>query len=207
MSPLQRPLAVALIAGVLLLGIGALLHPNLEGNAEDHLRLIARTPYWRSIHLVMLLGSGLLTAGIWTRTLIHGGTVSPALLAALGLVTLGICLNALNIGYMAGAGWHMASMFGSGSAQMSAIYEATHPIGQIAARFGNLIVALAAIMLGVIERREGQRLPSWFAWGAGVGGLIGSCFFHEASPAALAAVALLTGWELTVAARSLRSPA
>ena len=207
MSPLQRPLAVALIAGVLFLGVGALLHPNLEGSADDHLRLIARTPYWRVIHLVMLLGSGLIAVGIWARTQLPGGTVSPALLAALGLVTVGICLNALNIGYMAGAGWHMASMFGTGSAQMSAIYDATHPIGQIAARFGNLVVALAAIMLGVIERHEGQRVPSWFAWAAGVGGLIGACFFNEASPAALAAVALLTGWELTVASRSFRAQA
>lgn len=63
MSRLARPLAIALLAGTLVVAIGGIVHPMLEGTAADHLRLIAGTPHWRALHLAMLAGSALVVAG------------------------------------------------------------------------------------------------------------------------------------------------
>jgi hypothetical protein len=106
---------------------------------------------------------------------------------------------------MAGAGWHMARLFDQGQTAMSGVFEATHPIGLMAARFGNLVVALGAIALGWAEWQDAAR-PRWLAglaWIAGVGGLVGVLFFDEASPLTLAAVALLSGWQVATAVRVL----
>lgn len=88
---------------------------------------------------------------------------------------------------------------------MSAVFEATHPIGQMAARFGNLVIALGALGLGWAEWQDASR-PRWLAslaWVAGAVGLICAVFFSEASPLALAAVALLSAWQVETAARVL----
>ena len=64
-SPLQRPLAALLLAGSLILLGAASLHPVLHGSASDHLQMISDTPRWRTIHLLLSLGTGLTIAGIW----------------------------------------------------------------------------------------------------------------------------------------------
>jgi hypothetical protein len=206
---LAHTLAVALLVGTLLLGVGAAMHPVLVGDAAAQLRLIAATPHWRALHLVMLAGSALVAAGVWVRLVDRparsGGREGAPAIAALALVAVGVCINALNIAYMAGAGWHMAGLFGQGRTEMSAVFEATHPIGLMAARFGNLVVALGALALGWVEWQDVAR-PRWLAplaWVAGVGGLIGVIFFNEASPLTLAAVALLSGWQVATAVRVL----
>jgi hypothetical protein len=213
-SQLARPLAVALLAGTALLGVGAAFHPVLAGSAADQLQLIAGTSYWRPLHLAMLAGSGLVIVGIWARVLVGRASgaapqVAAPLLAALALLALGLALNALNIAFMAGSGWHMAAMFRAGRPEMSALFDATHPIGLMAARFGNFIVALGALLLGWVEWQDAAT-PRWvaaLAWLAGVGGLVGVFFFDEASRLALAAVGLLSGWEVATAVRALRTPA
>jgi hypothetical protein len=208
---LARPLAAALLLGTLLLGVGAAFHPVLVGDAAAQLRLIAATPYWRPLHLVMLAGSALIAAGVWVRLVDSPGPPSgrdaagAAAIAALALVAVGVCINALNIAYMAGAGWQMAGLFRQGRTEMSALFEVTHPIGLMAARFGNLVVALGALALGWAEWHDGTR-PRWLAalaWAAGIGGLVGVAFFDEASPLTLAAVALLSGWQVATAVRAL----
>lgn len=202
MARLARTLAVALLAGTVLLAVGAAVHPVLVGDAAAQLNIIARTPYWRAIHLMMLVGSALIVAGVWVRLLDRTG---PAAAAAIALVVLGVTLNALNIAYMAGAGTHMAALFYDGRAEMSSVFEATHPIGLMAARFGNLVVALGALTLGWAEWQD-QTRPRWLAvlaWIAGVGGLIGVIFFNEASPVTLAGVALLSGWQVGTGVRAL----
>jgi hypothetical protein len=203
---IARPLAIALLVGTALLGLGAVMHPMLDGDAAAQLRTIAETSYWRSLHLVMLFGSGLVIAGVWVRLLGDRSPLAAPLVSALALVSLGVALNALNIAFMAGAGWHMAALFQSGSAQMQAVFEATHPIGLMAARFGNFIVALGAGVLGWVEWNDGTQ-PRWLAllaWIAAAGGLVGVFFFSEASRAALAAVALLSAWQVGTALRALR---
>ena len=200
MSRLIRLLAILLLAGTALLGAGAALHPMLTGDAAAQLRTIATTPYWRALHLAMLAGSGFIIAGVWVR-LVSDHSMAAVLVAALALVSIGIALNALNIAFMAGSGTHMAALFSSGRAEIESVFEATHPIGLMAARFGNFIVALGAAALGWIEWHDATRPRwlAWLAWFAAAGGFIGVLFFDEASRFALAAVGLLSGWEVATA--------
>jgi len=203
-SGLVRLLAIALLLGTALLRVGAVLHPMLGGDAAAQLRTISSTPYWRALHLTMLAGSGLVIAGIWVR-LVTERTPPPPLVAALGLITVGIAINALDVAFMAGSGTHMAALFAGGRAEMQSIFEATHSIGLMAARFGNFIVALGALVLGFSESRDATRPHSlaWLAWLAAGGGFAGVLFFDEASRLVLAAVALLSGWEVATAIRAL----
>ncbi|MFN2400139.1 MAG: hypothetical protein ABR543_16110 [Gemmatimonadaceae bacterium] len=205
--PLVRLLAIALLIGTVLLGVGAMLHPVLAGDAEAQLRLIATTTHWRAIHLTMLGGTGLVVAGLWVRLLDDPSGTSSPMVAALAVIALGLCINALNIAFMTGSGWRMATLFQEGGTEMSALFDATHPIGLMAARFGNSLVALGAIALGFLEWRDPRR-PRWIAalaWIAAAGGLAGVLFFHESSPLTLAAVSLLSGWQIATALRSLRA--
>lgn len=205
MSPLTIALALALLVGTALHGIGALLHPMLAGTAAEQLSTIADTTYWRPLHLAMLAGSALVVAGIWVRLVDDRAFVRAPLVAALTVVSIGLTINALNIAYMTGSGWHMASRFAAGDVGMAPLFGATHPIGLMAARFGNLIVALGAIILGWGEWRDAEprRLAAILAWIAALGGLIGAVFFAESSRIALAAVALLSGWQVLTAGRAL----
>lgn len=205
MSPLTIFLAVALLAGTALHGVGAILHPVLAGDGATQLRTIADMAHWRTLHLAMLAGSGLIVAGVWVRLVDDRAFVRAPLVAALTVVSVGVAINALNIAYMAGAGWHMATRFAAGDAAMAPLFDATHPIGLMAARFGNLIIALGAIALGWGEWRDAEprRLDAALAWMAAVGGLVGAIFFAESSRVALAAVALLSGWQLVTAIRAL----
>jgi hypothetical protein len=179
----------------------------LAGDGVAQLRTIASTPYWRALHLVMLGGSGLLISGIWVR-LVTERAAPAALVAVLAVLTLGLALNALNIAYMAGSGTHMAALFAGGQRDMAPVFEATHPIGLMAARFGNFVIALGALGLGWIEWRDETRPRwlAWLAWLAAAGGLAGVVFFDESSRVVLAAVALLSGWEVATALRALLRP-
>ena len=208
MSNLARLLAILLLIGTVLVGVGALFHPTLAGDAAAQLRTIAGTPYWRTLHLAMLAGSGLVIAGLWVR-LVNDRAMAAPLVAALVLVTVGMALNALNIAFMAASGTHMAALFTTGQLEMQGMFEATHPIGLMAARFGNFIVALGAAALGWIEWQDATRPRwlAWLAWLAAAGGFVGVFFFDEASRLALAAVGLLSGWELATAALAMRRPA
>ena len=209
MNTLSRALAVAILLGMILLGIGAVLHPMLDGSPADQLRTITAMPFWRTMHLLMLAGSGLLIAGVWVRVVgdrTAATTFNAPLVLSLALISLGLAINSLNIGFMAGAGTHMAEEFAAGRTEMAVLFHVTHPIGLITARIGNFIVALGALALGWVEWHDPSR-PRWIAWlalVAGVGGVVGAVVFDEASRLALAAVALLSGWELATALRSFK---
>lgn len=155
----------------------------------------------------MLGGTALIIAGIWVRVLLPSAlSVRPVLIAALGIISAGMAIEGLNIAYMTGAGWMMAARFTAGDPGVAQIFDVTHPIGLVAARFGNLLVALGAIILGFAEWRDehSSRPAAILAWGAALGGVIGVLFFNEASRATLAAVALLSGWQVLTALRALR---
>jgi hypothetical protein len=207
--PLSRPLAIALLVGTVLLGVGAALHPILPPDPSAQLRLIAATWYFRPIHLAMLAGSALIIVGVWSRALLVRGSNHVPLIAALALICLGICFNAIDIAFMAGAGTHMAAMFQTGRTEMSTLFDALHMVGLMTARFGNLLIALGTLLIGWIEHEDpaSPRWVAWLAWIAGVGGLIGVLFFPEASLAILAAVTLLSGWTLATGVRVLRGGA
>src|SRR5258705_2236984 len=185
------------------------MHPMLTGDASAQLRLIAETAYFRPLHLAMLAGSGLLILGLWTRAVDRVGSVPVPLFAALGLISLGLCFNAIDIAFMAGAGSHMATTFLAGRTEMSSLFDALHMLGLMTARFGNFLVALGALVLGWVESHDAAspRWLAWLAWVAGAGGVIGVVVFSGAGPPILPAVALLSGWQVATAIRALRAPA
>jgi hypothetical protein len=121
------------------------------------------------------------------------------------VITVGQGINAIDTAYMTSAGWKLGALYASGDMTSVALYAATHPIGRIVARFGNFVVAIGAIVLGWAEWRDAAspRWLAWLAWLAAAGGLAGALFFDEESPAALAAVALLCGWQVATGLRAL----
>lgn len=207
MTGLARLLAITLLLGTALLGAGAAFHPMLFGDAADQLRTIASTPYWNAVHLTLLAGSGLVVAGVWVR-IVTDRAASSALVAVLATITIGIALNALDIAFMAGSGTRMAAYFASGQVEMAKLYDVTHPSVLLAARFGNFIIAVGAVALGLIERCDPSRprWMAWLAWIAAAGGFVGVFFFEDPSRLVFAAVALLSAWEVATAVLSLRQP-
>ena len=208
MTDLARLLAITLLLGTALLGVGALFHPMLAGGAAEQLRIITATPYWRVVHLILLAGSGLVIAGVWVR-IVTDRAASSALVAALAIITIGVALNALDIAFMADSGTRMAVYWAAGRAEMPTLYDVTHASFLLAARFGNFIVAVGAVALGVSEWRDPSRprWVAWLAWTAAAGGFVGVFFFDDPSRLVFAAVALLSAWEVATALLALRRPA
>jgi len=210
MSTLTRPLALALLLGTLLLAGGAAMHPILSGSGSMELGMIASMPIWRTMHLCMLGGTGLITIGIWVRLVgVPANTpTNGAVIAALTIITVGIALDSLNTTFMAGPAWRMASALAAGDTSIAHQFELMHPVGLMSARFGNYLIALGALLLGACEWMTAGR-PRWLAvlaWIAAAGGLVGVIFFDEAMPEMLGAVSLLCGWQVGAAIVALRSP-
>jgi hypothetical protein len=209
-NTLTRALALALLFGTLLLAGGAAMHPILSGSGSMELGMIGGMPIWRTMHLCMLGGTGLIATGIWVRLVgVPASTTSNrAVTAALTIVTVGIALDAINTTFMAGPAWRMASALAAGDTSVTHAFELMHPVGLMAARFGNYLIALGALILGWAEWiTEGR--PRWLAvlaWIAGAGGLVGVIGFDEARPEMLGAVSLLCGWQVGAAIVALRSP-
>jgi len=96
-------------------------------------------------------------------------------------------------------------MFVAGRSEMAPIFDAVHGFGLMAARFGNGLIALGAVVLGFVEWRSPAqpRWLAWLAWIAAAGGLVGVLCFDESSRLVLGAIALLCGWEIATALRVL----
>jgi hypothetical protein len=202
-----RPLAVALLAGTVLLGVGAAFHPMLPADVPGQLRMIAATWYFRPVHLAMLAGSALLVAGVWTRLLLRGPERDAALVMALALICLGICFNAIDIAFMGNAGWEMANRYVAGETTVAPLFDALHRFGLTTARFGNALVALGALVLGFVEHQDAAS-PRWMAalaWLAAGGGLLGVLLVPESSLLILAAVTLFPAWCVGVGVWALKA--
>jgi hypothetical protein len=210
LTTLTRALAVALLAGTVLLAGGAAMHPILSGAGSMELGMIGGMPIWRTMHLCMLAGTGLITVGIWVRLVgMPANTpTNAAVTAALAIITVGIALDAINTTFMAGPAWRMAHAFTAGDTTIARQFELMHPVGLMTARFGNYLIALGALILGAAEWMTTGR-PRWIAvlaWIAAVGGLAGVIFFDESRPEMLGAVSLLCGWQVGAAILALGSP-
>jgi hypothetical protein len=202
-------LAVLLVTGTVLLAAGAAAHPMLPADAAGQLRMIGTTPYWRVIHMVMIAGSGLLIAGLWTRLYATGSGAWGALIPALVTIAAGLALNAYSIEFMERAGTAEAARYLRGDAGMVAEFAAGHTVAVGRARLGNAVVALGCLLLGWAEWQDPQR-PRWvaaLAWVASIGGLVGWVAFKPGTPGGLAAVALLSGWALATAVLAIRPAA
>jgi hypothetical protein len=198
----QKTLGVFLLAGTVLLGIGAAFHPMLTGDAGAELATIVASPHFRAIHLAMLAGSGLIMAGIWVRAFECEPGEGLRFGAAFGLVDLGLALNAYDIAFMARAGTRLAEAYATGSGSAAPLFDAMHDVGLMYARFGNFTVALGALALGIAEWPT-RRIPAVLAWAAAAGGLIGVLAFDESSRLILGAVALLSAWEVVTGLAAL----
>ncbi|MEP7086293.1 MAG: hypothetical protein ABI884_03070 [Gemmatimonadota bacterium] len=210
MNPLTRPLALALLVGTFLLAGGAAMHPILHGDGSMELGMIGSMPIWRTMHLVMLGGTGLIIVGIWVRLVgaPSNSQTTSAVIAALAIITVGIALDSLNTTFMAGPAWRMAGALAAGDTAVTRQFELMHPVGLMSARFGNYLIALGALLLGAAEWLTRGR-PKWLAvlaWIAAAGGLVGVIFFDEATPEMLGAVSLLCGWQVGAAIVALRAP-
>jgi hypothetical protein len=197
---------LGLVLGTGVLGLGAARHPMLPADVPGQLRMIAATSYFRAVHLAMLCGTGLIIAGVWTRLFLGRAATPTPLVGALALLCLGLCFNAIDIAFMGGAGWHLATEFIAGQREVAPLFEALHRFGLLTARFGNFLVALGALVLGFVERSdpESPRWTAWLAWIAAVGGLAGVVLVPEASLLMLTAVTLIAGWSVGTSVRGLR---
>jgi hypothetical protein len=202
-TAVQKTLGVFLLAGAVLLGIGAACHPMLQGDAGAELTTIAASPHFRAIHLAMLSGSGLIMAGVWVRALACQPGEGLRFGMAFGLVDLGFALNAFDIAFMARAGTRLAVAYATGSGTAAPLFGAMHDVGLMYARFGNFTVALGALALGAAEWPT-RRVSAVLAWTAAAGGLVGVLAFDESSRLILGAIALLCAWEVVTGLAALR---
>lgn len=210
MNALTRPLAIALLLGTLFLAGGAAMHPILHGDGSMELGMIGSMRIWRTMHLCMLGGTGLIMVGIWVRLIgaPSNSQTSGIVIASLTIITVGIALDSLNTTFMAGPAWRMAAALAAGDTTVTHQFELMHPVGLMSARFGNYLIALGALLLGAAEWMTAGR-PRWLAvlaWIAAAGGLIGVIFFDEATPEMLGAVSLLCGWQVGAAIVALTKP-
>jgi hypothetical protein len=207
--PIDRYLAVLLIAGGLLLGAAAAFHPTLPPDPSGQMRVMAATPHWRMIHVAMLVGSALTIGGIWLRVDVDGSGRRVLLRLALAAIVVGIALNAVNVAFMAGRGAAMATRMASSDRAAVDLFASSHAASLTAAGIGNLVVAFGCALLGWIEWHDPTR-SRWFAglaWLAAVGGVLGVLLFDQASRGAVAGVALFVVWSLATGGLVLlRSP-
>lgn len=197
----HKTLALFLLGGTTLLGVGALLHPMLTGDAAAELTKIAASPHFRAIHLAMLAGSGLIIVGVWVRALACRPGEGFRFGIAFGLIDLGLALNAYDIAFMAHAGTRLAAAYATGNGTAAPIFDAMHDVGLMYARFGNFIVALGALVLGAAEQPT-RRTSAMLAWIAAAGGLVGlAC--PDSSLLILTPVAVLSAWQVVTGLAAL----
>lgn len=205
-SPLFRPLALALAAGSAILLGASSVHPVLHGSASDHLAMIGNTPYWRVIHLLLSLGTGLFIVGIWSRLFSAPEQLRAEFAVALGLLALGELLNGVNIAFMTGAGTELAAMERQNPGASTLLYQGLHPATLMAARLGSFLVAIAALLLSRLGRDDPSE-PRWLrglALVAGIVGLAAVLVLPETNVATPIAVGIMAIWGLAVGVRNLR---
>jgi hypothetical protein len=198
---LVRTLAILLLTGTVLLGIGAVMHPMLPSDPEAQLGVMAATPYWRAIHVLMIAGSGLIIGGMWLRLYIDRSGLVTLLVVALAIVALGLAFNASSVEFMAHGGTADAARFAAGDISVVPEFASRHTRALGAARLGNALVVLGCVLLGWVEWRDPDR-PIWtagLAWLATFGGIIGVVAFDPGSRGALAGVALMAVWAAATA--------
>ena len=202
---LARTLAIVLLTGTALLGLGAVMHPMLPSDPEAQLGVMAATPYWRSIHVLMIAGSGLIIGGIWLRLYVDQSGLVTLLVVALAIVAVGLAFNASNVEFMAHSGTAAAARFAAGDMSVVPEFAVRHTGALGAARLGNALVVLGCVLLGWVEWRDPGR-PVWIAglaWLASVGGIVGVIAFDAGSRGALAGVALMSVWAAATALLAL----
>jgi len=171
MAVTRRPLfyGLCLLIGVLLSGIGGLMHPLLTGDGAAQLGIIARTAHWRAIHWSLLFGLAFMYTGLIGVALRHGETAGSAPgRAGILLAGFGFSVWSLNILFMVGAGYQLAHAYTTSDTGLTGthavfIYDMLHPIGLAAERLATFMLGLVAYMFGWAIRNGGV-WPKWLAW-------------------------------------------
>ncbi|MGH9258516.1 MAG: hypothetical protein ACRD08_01265, partial [Acidimicrobiales bacterium] len=195
---------LALLGGTLLLAAAGLFHPVLVGDGAAQLGLIAATPAWRTIHLMLLLGIALVVAGLSGVAGRHvTGTGEQPARAALVLAVLGYGALAANVAFMTGAGTALASAYARGDSGITAtqavfVFDMLHPVGLVAQRFGAFVVGLSTSALGwaVVNVRVFPRTLGWVGVASGVIGVLAALGWNENARQVLAGVVLATVWQV-----------
>ncbi len=167
----RRPVfyGLCLLIGVLLSGIGGLMHPLLTGDGAAQLGTIARTAHWRAIHWSLLFGLAFMYTGLIGVALRHGETAGSAPgRAGILLAGFGFSVWSLNILFMVGAGYQLAHAYTTSDTGLTGthavfIYDMLHPIGLAAERLATFMLGLVAYMFGWAIRNGGV-WPKWLAW-------------------------------------------
>jgi len=167
----RRPLfyGLCLLIGVLLSGIGGLMHPLLTGDGAAQLSTIARTAHWRAIHWSLLFGLAFMYTGLIGVALRHGETAGSAPgRAGILLAGFGFSVWSLNILFMVGAGWQLARAFTTADTGLAGthavfVYDMLHPAGLAAERLATFMLGLVAYTFGWAIR-NGMVWPRWLAW-------------------------------------------
>ena len=210
MNALTRPLALALLLGTLLLAGGAALHPILHGDGSMELGMIGSMAIWRTMHLCMLGGTGLIVVGNMGASRRHAIEQPNHQHRDRGA-------HHHHRRHRARLAQHdvhgrprvaHGRALAAGDTTVTHQFELMHSVGLMSARFGNYLIALGALLLGAAEWMTAGR-PRWLAvlaWIAAAGGLVGVIFFDEATPEMLGAVSLLCGWQVGAAIVALQKP-
>jgi len=200
-TPAATRLAIVLLAGAAVLGIGAALHPMLPLDVPGQLDVIAQTSHWRAIHLVMIAGTVLVVIGVWGLLAGRTPAARRALRVIFAVIVIGMVLNATNIAYMAQIGTGDAARYVQGHLEAAAAFTEGHGISLTRARVGNVLIAIACAALAAVEWRDRlePRYLALLAAVAAVGGIIGVIAFDPASRGAVAAVALFCLWAAVAA--------
>jgi hypothetical protein len=205
-SPLLRPLAVLLGAGSLLLVGAASVHPVLHGSASDQLAMISDTGHWRTIHLLLSLGTGLFIVGLGARALSTPDSLRLEYGIVLIVLALGELLNGVNIAFMTAAGTELAALERQTPGSTTLLYQGIHPATLMAARLGSFLVAMAALLLARLGSHDPAE-PRWergIALVAGVVGLAAVLLLPETNVATPIGIGIMALWGIAVAVRLLR---
>ncbi len=198
-----RALGGLLALGSLVLLACAAAHPILPLTPDGDLALVHATSRWYPIHLGLLAATGGMIAGIWAIVLAAPPGRRPSALATAALVSLGLALNGVNIGYMLGAAPEYARWYAAGVRDVAVPYQAGHMGVVMAGRLGAMLASFgAALWAWEAARREGER--RWIgglAALAGAGGLLGAVAAPPGHPAMLAGIGFVAVWGAVLGSR------
>jgi hypothetical protein len=163
--------ALCLLAGAVSFGVAGLRHPVLRGDGATQLATIAGTAGWETIHWALLFGLPLMLAGLAGFAWRHRETPGAGPARA-GLVVAVFAWSAwmVNIVFMAGASWHLATMYVTAEPGLTAthavfLYDMLHPFGLAAERLATFALGLTFYLFGWTVW-NGRVFHAALAWGA-----------------------------------------
>src|SRR5918999_694980 len=168
---MRRPsfYSLSLVIGALLVGIAGVRHPMLEGDGAAQLNVIAAARDWRAIHIALVFGMVLVTAGLVGVALVHGTTPgSGSARAGILLAVLGYGTALTGVLFMTGSAPRLAAAYTPADAGLVATeavfaYDMLRPFATMALRVGEFAIGLATWWSGW-ALLDGRRFPRWLGW-------------------------------------------